>query len=222
MGVLDKAQGGAITPGLAAAAAQAGAPGVQADPGAAAPPPAGPAPTAAGAPPVAPPAPPGAASPMAGNPGSAVEPYLQQGDEREQKEYERAMRAMAKVLYGNDKTANAIVDQVDPNDIIGSTSKVGMLFIKELDRKINMDEAVIAEVTRESVERITELAEARHSIEYKAADMEKVLGSVWEGVQSMFGNEDVDGYTQTVQGMKPQDLQTLRDQQDQILGQAGG
>ena len=132
------------------------------------------------------------------------------------------MRAMAKVLYGNDKTANAIVDQVDPNDIIGSTSKVGMLFIKELDRKINMDEAVIAEVTRESVERITELAEARHSIEYKAADMEKVLGSVWEGVQSMFGNEDVDGYTQTVQGMKPQDLQTLRDQQDQILGQAGG
>lgn len=229
MGALDKAQGGAITPGLAAAAAQAGAPGVQADPGAAAPPPAGPAPTATGAPPVAPPgaadappAPPGAASPMAGNPGSAVEPYLQQGDEREQKEYERAMRAMAKVLYGNDKTANAIVDQVDPNDIIGSTSKVGMLFIKELDRKINMDEAVIAEVTRESVERITELAEARHRIEYKAADMEKVLGSVWEGVQSMFGNEDVEGYTQTVQGMKPQDLQTLRDQQDQILGQAGG
>ena len=30
------------------------------------------------------------------------------------------------------------------------------LFIKELDRKINMDESVIAEVTRETVERIAE------------------------------------------------------------------
>ena len=246
MGALEQAQaGGAVTPDLAAAAAQAGAPPVGAEAGAGAPPPqaaaatpspqpgsapAGGAPSPAGpgtAPPGAPPAgaaprPEQGAGSQRATPDSAVEPYLQQGDPREQQEYERAMRAMAKVLYGNDNTANAIVDQIQPNDIVGTTSKVGMLFIKELDRKINMDEAVVAEITRESVERIAELAEARHQVEYKPSDMEKIVGATWEGVQSMFGNEDVQGFTQTVQGMAPQDLQTLKEQQEAILSQARG
>lgn len=229
------AQGAPMAPALADAAAAAGAPPVGAEAGAGAPPsqPAAPAQGAApspeaGAPPAPPPgagAPPAAADPRAqqgakgGQQASPVDPYLQQADPQEQQEYQRAMRGMAKVLYGNDKTANAIVDQIKPNSLVSDTAKVSMLFIKELDRKINMDENVIAEVTRESVERIAELAEARHGIEYQPTDMEKILGATWEGVQSMFGNEDVQGYTQTVQSMAPQDLQALKQQQEAILSQ---
>jgi len=228
-------QGAPMAPALAEAAAAAGAPPVGAEAGAGAPPsqPAAPAQGAApspeaGAPPAPPPgagAPPAAADPRAqqgakaGQQGSPVDPYLQQAAPEQQQEYERAIRGMAKVLYGNDNTANAIVDQIKPDSLVSDTAKVSMLFIKELDRKINMDESVIAEVTRESVERIAELAEARHGVQYQPTDMEKVLGATWEGVQSMFGNEDVQGFTQTVQGMAPQDLQALKQQQESILSQ---
>jgi hypothetical protein len=149
-----------------------------------------------------------------------MDPYLQQADPREQQEYERAMRALAKVLYGSDGAANSIVDQIKPNALVSDTSKVTMMLIKELDRKINMDEAVIAEVTQEAVERISELAEARHQVQYQPTDIEKILGATWEGVQSMFGNEDVQGYTQTVQSMRPEDLQAIKSQHEAILSSA--
>ena len=229
MGALQKAAAGQpVTPDLAAAAAAAGAPGPEAAPTGAPPagpapeagaPPAGPAPAPTGAPPAGP-APTAAAPGGTADAGAAVEPYMQQADPQQQQEYERAIRAMAKVLYANDKTANAIVDQITPNDLVGSTSKVAMLFIKELDRKVNMDESVIATVTQETVERIAELAEARHSVSYQPTDIEKILGATWEGVQSMFGNEDVEGYTQTVQGMRPEDLATIKSQHEAILSQA--
>ena len=230
-------EGAAMAPQLAEASSQAGAPPVGGEAGAGAPPPQPAAPAQGAAPtpeagaPAAPPpgagAPPPGAEPRpqqggAAGPASAVQPYLQQADQREQQEYQRAIRAMARVLYGTDSTADSIVDQINPERLVSDTAKVSMLFIKELDRAINMDEAVVAEVTRESVERIAELAEARHQIQYKPTDMEKILGATWEGVQSMFGNEDVQGYTQTVQSMRPQDLETLRQQQESILAQAKG
>lgn len=130
------------------------------------------------------------------------------------------MRALAKVLYSNDGTANAIVDQIKAESYVSDTSKVVMMFIKELDRKINMDEAVIASVTQEAVERISELAEARHQIQYKPTEMEQIMGASWEGVQSMFGNEDVQGYTQTVRGMRDEDLSALQQQNQAILATA--
>ena len=251
MGALDMAQagGGAVTPDLAAAAAQAGAPPVGAEAGAGAPPPAaaqgvpspqpgpgpaGGAPSPAGGMTAPPGAPPPGAEPRpeqgAGQergggakagPAGAIEPYLADASPEQQKEYERAIRAMAKVLYGSDKTANAIVDQITPKDLVSSTVKVTALFIKELDRKINMDVAVVSEVTRESVERIAELAEARHQVEYKTQDMEQVLGAVWESVQSMWGNEGgVEEYNQIVSGIAPNDMDALQQQNRQILSQA--
>ena len=231
-------QQGAMTPQLAEAAAQAGAAPAGAAPAGAAPAgaapagppgaaPAGAAPAGppgaapAGPPGAAPAGPPGAApgGAAASMPDAAIAPYMQQGTPEEQQEYERAMRALAKVLYSNDTTANAIVDQITPNDLVSSTAKVGMLFIKELDRKINMDESVVASVTQETVERVAELAEARHGVEYKASDMEKILGATWEGVQTMFGNEDTEGYAQTVRSMAPEHLQALQTQHDSILAQ---
>jgi hypothetical protein len=234
------AAGQPVTPDLAAAAAQAGAPPVGGEAGAGAPPPqpAGGAPAAGAAPapnagaPAAPTTPPGAPPPaadpraeagagqQAGDPAAAMDPYLQQADPREQQEYERAMRALAKVLYANDGAANSIVDQIKPQSLVSDTAKVSMMFIKELDRKINMDEAVIAEITQEAVERISELAEARHQVQYQSTDIEKILGATWEGVQSMFGNEDVQGFTQTVQSMRPEDLQAIKGQHEAILSSA--
>lgn len=188
MGLLDQAaQGGAVVPELANAAAGAGAPAPQAAGPEAGAPPAGP---AAGAPPAAGPAPAPGAQPVENPQGASLPLQQQDAAPEEQQEYERAMRALAQVLYSNDKTANSIVDQIDAQgDKVGSTAKVSMLLIKSLDQKVNLNENVVSAVTQETVERIMELSEARHGIQYQPDEAEKILGATWEGIQAMFGGD---------------------------------
>ncbi len=196
-----------MVPDLAQAAASAGAP----TPGSTGqPPPGGPAP-GTGQPPPGGPAPgtgqppPGGPAPAAGqSPVREVDPtapavqgqlpkgFEEQASPEEQQEYGRAMQALAKLLYSSDEIANAIVDQIQPEDKISSTAKVSMLVVQQLDQKIQMDESVVSTVTMEAVERIIELSEARHGIEYGEREMQVIMGSVWEGVQEMFGMEQQD------------------------------
>jgi hypothetical protein len=110
----------------------------------------------------------------------------------EQKEYERAMQGLSKVIYHNDEVANAIVDQIRPEDKVTTTTKATVLLIQQLDEKIQMDESVVSEVTKEATERLMELAEARHGIQYGDREAQVILGSVWEGVQGLFGMEKQD------------------------------
>lgn len=211
MGLLEQAQQEPVTPGLAEAAASAGAPGVQA-------------PTT-GQPPAGVPQAPTTGQPPAGPPAGAGGPPEEGGDlpapeepasPEEQKEYERAMRAVARVLYSNDKTANSIVDQVDPNDKVSSTAKVSLLFIQQLDRKINLDETVIPSITQEVVGRITELAEARHGVEYTPQEQEQTFGATWEGIQSLYGADPAD-FSQRVQSMDSGKLEALKQQHEARL-----
>lgn len=205
--------GAPIAPQLASAAAQAGAPAPGG--GAAAPAPQG---GGGGAPPPA--GPPvesqGGSVPvgvLSGNrradplqagveqvdPGAAaVEGHMppgmaeEQATPEEQAEYERAMRAISQVLYQNDDVANSIVDQIQVEDRVGSTAKVSILLIQQLDKKLQMDETIVAEISQEVTGRIMELAEARHQFEYGEREEQVIMGSVWEGVQQMFGMEKPD------------------------------
>ncbi len=107
----------------------------------------------------------------------------------QQAEYERAMKALAQVLYQNDKMASAMVDQIVPDDKIGSTTKASLMLIQQMDEKLQMDESVVAQFSVEVVERLTELAEARHNMQYGDRELQVIMGAVWEGVQAMFGME---------------------------------
>lgn len=134
----------------------------------------------------------------------------------EQQEYERSMRAMAEVLYGNEKTSNAIVDQVDPNDKVSSTSKVSMLFLQQLDEKINMDESVVSQMTEETVTRIMELAENRHQVEYDESEVQVILSTVWEGVSQMFGMDEA-SHSELVNNVGADRLPQLKEQYEAAL-----
>ena len=217
MGLLEQAQsGGAVTPQLAESAAQAGAPGPAQQPAGAPPG------TAPGAPPQGGPVPgaAGPAQPPAAGSGDLPMPE-QEATPDEQTEYERGMAAVAKVLYSNDKTANAVVDQVDPNNKIGSTAKVNILFMRELDKKVDLAEVVIAPITQEVTERVVELAEARHGIEYAPDEVEKILGATWEGVATLFGSdggpEGAQSFQQFAQGMDSDALASLKQQHEARL-----
>ncbi len=219
MGLLDNAQQGApMVPDMAQAAASAGAPA----PGAGQPTPGGPqpgGPQPGGAPPAGPPQ---QAVRQVDPAAMAVEGQLpknmneERASPEEQKEYERAMQALSKILYSSDEIANSIVDQIQPEDKVGSTAKVSMLLISQLDQKINMDESVVAAISTETVERITELAEARHNITYGERELQVIMGSVWEGVQGMFGMEQQDAEA-LMSGVGEENLAQLQGQYEGFL-----
>jgi hypothetical protein len=162
-------------------------------------------PPGAGAPQPAPAGPPqGAPAPAQGgvrqvDPGAPAVPGQlpanlseEKANPEEQKEYERVMQGLSKAIYHNDNVANAIVDQIQPADKVGSTAKATLLLIQQLDQKMQMQEVVVPEITKEATERLIELAEARHGIQYGEREVQVILGSVWEGVQGMFGMEQQD------------------------------
>lgn len=140
----------------------------------------------------------------------------EQATPEEQKEYERAMNALVKVLYSNDKTADAVVDQVQIEDRVGSTSKALILLIQQLDEKIDMDESVVAQITQEATARLMELVETRHGIQYGDRETQVIMGAVWEGVQEMFGVDEA-GIQGLVSGMSEQGLAQLKQQHEGFL-----
>jgi hypothetical protein len=212
--------GAPVAPQLAEAAAAAGAPGPQQQqqPGPAQPAPGGAAP--AGPPQPAPGGPAPAGAQQVDPTAPAVKGKMpfpeEQANPEEQAEYERAMKALSRVLYANNKTASAIVNQIDPNDKIGSTTKASILLLQQLDEKIQMDEVVVPEVTREATSRVMELAETRYGIEYGGREAQVILGSVWEGVQQMFG-ADPQEMQNTVDQLGPEGMQNLAKQHEAFL-----
>ncbi len=214
-GLLDQAQTGGApvapsTTELAQAAAAAGAPGPQQDPAAGAPPPA----AAAGE---QLPTPVQMQGGMQGGKASGdMDIGLEQAEPEEQKEYERSMNAMAQVLYSNEKTSNAIVDQVDPNDKVSSTAKVSMLFMQQLDEKINMDESIVSQMTEETVTRIMELAENRHGLEYDESEAQVILSTTWEGISQLFGMDET-GHSELVNSVGSDRLPQLKEQYEAAL-----
>lgn len=220
MGLLQEGQAassGADTPAPAAPdaaslAQSAAAAGAGTPPGAGAPPPAA-APSPAG----------GAPAPQQGLPqggkatGEGVELQEVDATPEEQAEYERAMKAVATVLYSNEGMSNSIVDQVDPADKVSSTAKVSMLLIQQLDQKVDFDEIVVAEVTQEVVARVIELAEARHSMQYGDDEMQVILASTWEGVSEMFGGTDEQDLQQMMQSAGQENLEGLKQNHEAAL-----
>lgn len=227
MGLLDQmSQGAPIAPQLAEAAAGAGAPA----PAAGAPqgqPQAQPMPQGAppqGAPPQGMP-PQGAQPPQEAPepPAEQVDPTaeavpgemvgeLEQATPEEQAAYARAMKFMSKILY-SDKGANGIVGQISPNDKVSSTMKAGVMLVEQLDKKLQMDEAIIPEITQEAITRIMELAEARYNMEYGGREAQVIVGATWEGVQALFGTNPEDGQA-LLEEYTPEELQKLKQQHE--------
>ena len=121
--------------------------------------------------------------------GPDISGNLEQATAAEQKDYERAMRALTKVLYLDDNTSLSIVETITPEDKIGSIVKASVLLVSQLDDKIDMMETIIPQVTLEVVSRISEMGEAKYGESMALTDKEAqaALGATWEGVMEIYG-----------------------------------
>lgn len=137
---------------------------------------------------------------------------------REQAEYERAVKAMERILYSEDRLADAVMKQIDPNDKVSSTTKATALLIQQLDEKIDMDETVIPQVTMDAVDTVTELAEARFGMEFNEQELQATMGATWESVMAMFGVDESD-YAQLRASLTDEDIGKLRTSHQGFLSQ---
>jgi hypothetical protein len=120
--------------------------------------------------------------------------------EDEQKEYERATTALSRVLYEDDNTSQALLDALHPEDKVGSVAQTALLLFKQLDEKVDFDEAVIPQVTMDIVDRLVDLGEQGKGLTFTDEEVQGALGATWEGVMQMFETgtspEDLEEATQ--------------------------
>jgi DNA gyrase/topoisomerase IV subunit A len=137
---------------------------------------------------------------------------------REQAEYERAIKAMERILFAEDRLADAIMKQIDPNDKVSSTTKATALLIQQLDEKIDMDETIIPQVTMDAVDTVTELAEARYGVSFNEQEVQATMGATWESVMAMFGVDEAD-YNSLRAELSEEDMSKLSTSHQGFLGQ---
>jgi hypothetical protein len=135
---------------------------------------------------------------------------------RQDKEYERALAALEHILYENDEISNSIMEQIDPNDKITTTTKASILTVNQLDDQIDLDEIVIPQITQDVVDRISELAENRYGMEYEERELQATLGATWEGVMELFGVDESD-YQQLAGSFDEGQLSSLEKQHEGFL-----
>lgn len=128
--------------------------------------------------------------------------------EGEEREYKRVSNALDKVLYEEDNLVDSVMQQLDPRDKIGSTTKATALLIQQLDKRVDMDEIVIPQITMDAVDAVSELAENRFDMQFSEQDLQATLGATWESVMAMFGvdqnelNRFMEGYRGQGNAMK--------------------
>lgn len=145
----------------------------------------------------------------------------QQATPEEQQAYEEAMDALHQVLYEDEQRSQGIAAMLQPEDKVGSVVKTTAMLMKQLDEGIDLDESVIAEVTVEMADRLMEMAETAHNIEYSEKETQAVAGAAWESVMALFGGDEPDPQQleEMTQGMTEEDLKNAETQYKGFLGE---
>ncbi len=136
----------------------------------------------------------------------------------EQKSYEQAMEAVKTVLYENDSTSDSISRMLQPEQKIDSTVQASLLALSEIDKQLDLDEGVIAQVAMDITDMVIDLGEQGKGIQYSEQESQAVWGSVWEGVMEMYGVDEGE-YADFTEGMSDEDVAGQEKQYKQFLGE---
>lgn len=133
----------------------------------------------------------------------------EQATPEEQKEYERAANAVARIVYGTDQeTSDTIADSVIAEDKIGSLTQAALSVFTQVDKKIDIDEAVMAQVVEDTVEMVADVAEKKNGIFLTEDELGNALIATWEGVIFMMGGDSdmAEDYAELTAGMSEQEI----------------
>jgi len=112
---------------------------------------------------------------------------MEEATPEENQELERAFGAVSEALFGNDKSHKAMVNKMDPQDKVGSAASVSTLLITEVDKKINIDEGVIAGLVPPTVDAVIETFEKARQVEFSDTETTQALATTMEAVLATYG-----------------------------------
>lgn len=110
----------------------------------------------------------------------------------EQQDYDRAVAALMKILYKDDKTHAAIMQKIDPNNPGKSITELTVLLITELDQRLDIMETVIINLIPEVVDRLVELAEKSGRIQIEDREVMRIAGAASEMILQQYGTTPED------------------------------
>jgi len=147
-----------------------------------------------------------------------------QATPEENAEYDRALGGLSKILYENIDTSGAVIDMIQPEEKAGSVAQAALMVITQMDQQMDLNETVFAELTKETVDRIVDLAEQTKGIKFSDADVRNALGAAWDGILVTYDDPDNPGGNQRdleelTQGMSEEDVQAQTQQYKQFLGE---
>lgn len=180
-------------------------------------------PPEAAARPATPAAPPEAEEPVESPQAPEEEADDTDGEEaspEEQAEYERAMAGLYEAMYQNPKSSRAILDMIQAEDKIGSVAKAVVLLVEQLDKKIQLDEAVVPQITQDAAERVVEMAERGKKIQFSEQELQAIAGASLEGVMQVFGASPEDAQ-QFMSSMPPEQQAKVKQGYEQMVAGNG-
>lgn len=141
-------------------------------------------------------------------PDSELKSKMEPATAQEQQEYERAMDALHEVLYNNEELSTPIIKALrdTPNSKIDPIVKTSILIIQQLDDKLDLDEAVFAQLTGDVVERLIEISEVRYKTNYTDKEAQIATGAAWEGVIQLFDGGDQGEFDGLTRNLHPDDI----------------
>lgn len=105
----------------------------------------------------------------------------------QQAEYNKANQMLYQTLYQNTGAGNAVVKGVVPTHKIDSAVKIAVLLVDQIDKKLNLDQAIILPFTKDVVAHVMDVAEQVKGIQYSDDEANAVLGSAVQAVLHIFG-----------------------------------
>lgn len=139
----------------------------------------------------------------------------------ENAEYDRALGGLSKILYEDIGTSGAIIDMLQPEEKVGSVAQATIMVLTQMDNKMDLNENVFAELTRETVDRIVDLGEQTKGMAFSDEDVRNALGAAWEGILQIYGDPDSAqaDLEELTQGMSEEDVMAQANQYKQFLGE---
>ena len=160
-------------------------------------------------------------SPMA----NAGAPGGEQASPEEQQNYESAVNAMGKLVYGTkQKTSNTIADSIVEQNKTGSLIQTGLMLLDKVDSIVDLNPAVIPELIGDAVQMLTDVAEQKNGIQFTQDEADGASMGIFEAIMSMIGGDqpmDQD-FSSLTENISPEELQGMTEMYRQKLQAAKG
>jgi len=120
----------------------------------------------------------------------------------EQSAYNSAMEMVAEVIYGNDKSSQAVMKQLRPDDPVTSVAEVTTLLIDQVEQAFNgkVPESIVIPLADETSDLLLELISEGTDAEIDQNTYTKVKGAVTKELGAAYGVQegDMEGMLQGV------------------------